>query len=109
VIPYNALNSEFANFETPCIFFPGRQLRAQIQNPAMKCDLLIGYSISSNQQGGCISTIVERFPLPSVSPPMGDTSLTHVMKLAAHSTSPTPTALEQSFIIINNSVDHVFS
>jgi hypothetical protein len=31
---------------------------------------------------------------------IGDTSLTHVMRLAAHSiTSPTPTAMGQSFII----------
>jgi hypothetical protein len=35
-----------------------------------------------------------RFPLPPVAPPIGDTSLTHVMRLAAHSTtSPTLTAM----------------
>jgi hypothetical protein len=35
-------------------------------------------------------------PLPPVAPPIGDTSLTYVMKLAAHSTaSPTPTAMRQ--------------
>jgi hypothetical protein len=40
------------------------------------------------------------FPLPAVSPSIGDTSLTHVMRLAAHSiTSPMPTAMGQSFII----------
>jgi hypothetical protein len=44
--------------------------------------------------------LVNRFPLPPVAPPIGDTSLTHVMKLAAHSTtSPTPTAMRQSFIM----------
>jgi hypothetical protein len=32
--------------------------------------------------------------------PIGDASLTHVIKLAAHSTtSPTPTAMRQSFIM----------
>jgi hypothetical protein len=32
--------------------------------------------------------------LPPVAPPIGDTSLTHVMRLAAHSTkSPMPTAM----------------
>jgi hypothetical protein len=47
-------------------------------------------------------TIVDRFPVP---PPIGDTSLTHVMRLAADSTtSPTPTVIGQSFIIINNPV-----
>jgi hypothetical protein len=45
--------------------------------------------------------VVDRFPLPPVAPPIGDTSLTHVMWLAAHSTtSPTPTAMGQSFIMI---------
>jgi hypothetical protein len=45
-------------------------------------------------------SIVDRFPLPPVSPPIGDTSLTHVMRLAAHSTtSPTPTAMGQSFLV----------
>jgi hypothetical protein len=81
-------------------FFPGRGLRAQIQNPATKCDLPIGYSVSSNQSGGRISSIVDKFSLLPVSPPIADTSLTHVMRLAAHSTtSPTPTAMGQSFII----------
>jgi hypothetical protein len=37
-----------------------------------------------------------RFPLPLVAPPIGDISLTHVIKLTAHSTmSPTPTAMGQ--------------
>jgi hypothetical protein len=36
----------------------------------------------------------------SVAPLIGDTSLTHVMRLAAHSTtSPTPTAMGQSFLM----------
>jgi hypothetical protein len=41
-------------------------------------------------------TTVDRFPLPPAAPPIGDTSLTHVMRLAAHSTTPpTPTAMGQ--------------
>jgi hypothetical protein len=35
-----------------------------------------------------LDKLVDRFPLPPVSPPIGDTSLTHVMRLAA----PTATA-----------------
>jgi hypothetical protein len=42
-----------------------------------------------------LDKLVERFPLP---PPVGYTSLTHVMKPAAHLiTPPTPTAMGQSF------------
>jgi hypothetical protein len=41
---------------------------------------------------------INRFPLPPAAPPIGDTSLTHVMKLAAHSTKPpTPTTMVQLF------------
>jgi hypothetical protein len=48
-----------------------------------------------------LDKLVDRFPLPPVAPPIGDTSLTHVMRPAAHSTtSPTPTAMGQSFIMI---------
>jgi hypothetical protein len=51
----------------------------------------------------CLTTLdklVDRFPLPPVAPPIGDTSLTHVMRFAAHSTTPpTPTAMGQSFIM----------
>jgi hypothetical protein len=47
-----------------------------------------------------LDKLVDRFSLPPVAPPIGDTSLTHVMRLAAHSTtSPTPTAMGQSFIM----------
>jgi hypothetical protein len=47
-----------------------------------------------------LDKLVDRFPLSPVSPPIGDTSLTHVMRLAAHSTTPpTPTAMGQSFIM----------
>jgi hypothetical protein len=47
-----------------------------------------------------LDRVADRFPLPSVSPPIGDTSLTHVIRLAAHSTkSSTSTAMGQSFII----------
>jgi hypothetical protein len=51
---------------------------------------------------GCVASLatldklVDRFPLPPAAPPIGDTSLTHVRRLAAHSTtSPTPTAMGQ--------------
>jgi hypothetical protein len=41
-----------------------------------------------------LDKLVNRFPLPPVAAPIGDTSLTHVMRLAAHSTAlPTPTAM----------------
>jgi hypothetical protein len=46
-----------------------------------------------------LDKLVDRFPLPPVAPPIGNTGLTHAMKLAAHSTSPTPTAMGQSFIL----------
>jgi hypothetical protein len=48
----------------------------------------------------CRQPLVNRFPLPPLALSIGDTSFTHVMKLAAHSiTSPTPTAMGQSFIM----------
>jgi hypothetical protein len=56
---------------------------------------------------GCAATstfatldkVVDKFTLPLAALPIGDASLTHVIKLAAHSTtSPTPTAMRQSFI-----------
>jgi hypothetical protein len=44
--------------------------------------------------------IVDKFTLPPAALPIGDASLTHVIKLAAHSTtSATPTAMRQSFIM----------
>jgi hypothetical protein len=50
-----------------------------------------------------LDKLVDRFPLPPVASPIGDASLTHVMRLAAHSiTSPSPTAptvMGQSFIM----------
>jgi hypothetical protein len=43
-----------------------------------------------------ISQFYQPCPLPLGAPPFGDTSLTHVMKLAAHSTKPpTPTTMVQ--------------
>jgi hypothetical protein len=43
-----------------------------------------------------LDKLVDRFPLPPAAPPIGDTSLTHIMKLAAHSTKPpTPTTMVQ--------------
>jgi hypothetical protein len=47
-----------------------------------------------------LDKLVDKFTLPSAALPIGDASLTHVIKLAAHSTtSPTPTAMRQSFIM----------
>jgi hypothetical protein len=49
-----------------------------------------------------LDKLLDRFPLPPVALPIGDTSLTHIMRLAAHSTtSPTPTstAMGHSFIM----------
>jgi hypothetical protein len=43
-----------------------------------------------------LDKLVDRFPLPPGVPPTGDTSLTHVIRLAALST---PTAMGQSFIM----------
>jgi hypothetical protein len=50
---------------------------------------------------GCFSSLAKNLPiikftLPPAALPIGDASLTHVIKLAAHSTtSPTPTAMRQ--------------
>jgi hypothetical protein len=45
-----------------------------------------------------LDKLVDKFTLPPEPPPIGDTSLTHVMKLAAHSTTPpTPTTMVQYF------------
>jgi hypothetical protein len=47
-----------------------------------------------------LGKLVDKFTLPPAALPIGDASLTHVIKLAAHSTtSPTPTAMRQSFIM----------
>jgi hypothetical protein len=47
-----------------------------------------------------LDKLVDRVPLLPVASPIDDTSLAHVMRLAAHSTtSPTPTAMGQSFIM----------
>jgi hypothetical protein len=44
-----------------------------------------------------LDKLIDRFPLP---PPIGDASFTHVMRLAAHSTtSPTPNAMGRLFIM----------
>ncbi|CAH1377278.1 unnamed protein product [Tenebrio molitor] len=46
-----------------------------------------------------LDKLVDKFTLPPAALPIGDASLTHVIKLAAHSTtSPTPTAM-RSFIM----------
>jgi hypothetical protein len=47
-----------------------------------------------------LDKLIDKFTLPPAALPIGDASLTHVIKLAAHSTtSPTPTAMRQSYII----------
>jgi hypothetical protein len=47
-----------------------------------------------------LEKLVDKFPLPPAALPIGDASLTHVIKLAAHSTtSPTPSAMRLSFIV----------
>jgi hypothetical protein len=72
----------------------------------MKKDCPIAVGVENHTNFGCavslatLDKLVDRFPLSPVSPPIGDTSLTHVMRLAAHSTTPpTPTAMGQSFIM----------
>jgi hypothetical protein len=43
-----------------------------------------------------LDKLVDKFTLPPAALPIGDASLTHVIKLAAHlTTSPTPTAMRQ--------------
>jgi hypothetical protein len=59
-------------------------------------------ALKTHTNFGCAASFatLDRFPVPPVAPPIGDTSLTHLMRLAAHSTpSPTPTAMGQSFIM----------
>jgi hypothetical protein len=47
-----------------------------------------------------LDKLVDKFTLPPGALPISDASLTHVVKLVAHSTtSPTPTAMRQSFIM----------
>jgi hypothetical protein len=60
------------------------------------------FSTKKHTNLGCAASLatleklVDRCPLPLGAPPIGDTSLTHVMRLAAHSTtSATPTAVGQ--------------
>jgi hypothetical protein len=43
-----------------------------------------------------LDKLVVRIPLPPVAAPIGDTSVTHVMRLTSNpTTSPTPTAMGQ--------------
>jgi hypothetical protein len=63
----------------------------------------------------CFATLdklVDRFPLPPVAPPIGDTSLTHVIMLSSlrhiqfrRQRSPTPTTMIHHTIIYNNPVE----
>jgi hypothetical protein len=47
-----------------------------------------------------LDKLIDKFTLPPAALPIGDARLTHVIKLAAHSTtSPMPTAMRQSFIM----------
>jgi hypothetical protein len=49
---------------------------------------------------GCAASFATLDKLAPAALPISDASLTHVIKLAAHSTtSPTPTAMRQSFIM----------
>jgi hypothetical protein len=64
------------------------------------------FALKTHTNFGCgaslatLNKLLDRFSLPPVSLPIGDTSLTHVMRLAAHlTTSPTPIAMGQLFII----------
>jgi hypothetical protein len=60
---------------------------------ALKSHKNFGYAASL----ATLDKVVDRFSLPPGAPPIGDTSLTHVMRLAAHATmSPMPTAMRLS-------------
>jgi hypothetical protein len=49
--------------------------------------------------------IVDKFTLPPAALPIGDVSLTHVIKLAAHSTtSPTPTAIYNDPVVRHENI-----
>jgi hypothetical protein len=63
-------------------------------------------ALKTHSNFGCAASLAtldklsDRFLLPPVALPTGDTSLTHIIRLAAHSTtSPTPTAMGHSFIM----------
>jgi hypothetical protein len=63
---------------------------------ALKTNTNFGYAASL----ATLDKLVDRFPPPPVAPPIGDTSLNHLIKLGAHSIiSQTPTAMGQSFIM----------
>jgi hypothetical protein len=48
---------------------------------------------------------VDRFPLPPVTPPINDTSLTHIMRLAAHSFNYVTNAYCDGTMIYNDPAD----
>jgi hypothetical protein len=59
---------------------------------ALKTHINFGCAVSL----ATLDKLVVTFPLPPVAAPVGDASLTHVMRLASHSTtSATPTAMGQ--------------
>jgi hypothetical protein len=51
-----------------------------------------------------LDKLVGRFPLSPIAPPIGDTSITHVMRLAAHSTMYVTNAYCDGTIIYNDPV-----
>jgi hypothetical protein len=62
--------------------------------PALETHINLGCAASF----ATLDKLVDKFTPAAL--PIGDASLTHVIKLAAHSTtSPTPTAMRQSFIM----------
>jgi hypothetical protein len=63
---------------------------------ALKIHTNFGYAASL----ATLDQLVDRFPLPPGAPPIGILVSLMFMRLAAHSTtSPTPTAMGQSFIM----------
>jgi hypothetical protein len=63
---------------------------------ALKTHTILGCAASF----ATLDKLVDKFTLPAAALPIGDASFTHVIKLAAHSsTSSTPTAMRQSFVM----------
>jgi hypothetical protein len=57
-------------------------------------------ALKTDTNCGCVASFPTLDKLSPAALPIGDASLTHVIKLAAHSsTSSTPTAMRQSFIM----------
>jgi hypothetical protein len=72
---------------------------------ALKTHTNLGCAVSFTT----LDKLVDKFTLPSAALPIGDASLTHVIKLAAHSsTSSAPTAMRQSFIMIRKYIINLY-